>query len=221
MAPFWLGKYEVTQKQWAAVMGDNPYFKTESCGNRGSDSPYGNGDCPVDRVSYENVLEYIAKLNTKTGRHYRLPTEAEWEYACRAGDYLQKYCGSDILDRVAWYKKGWAFPVGQKHPNAFGLYDMSGNVAEWTCSAYQRYGYDGSENKCAANDNPSRVFRGGSFISYPNYPEQLRSLARQWQGDLPTELELESAHHTSSRRLTSEWRFQGFEGLGFRLAEDR
>jgi len=116
---FKLGQYEVSQAQWRAVMGDNPsYFS--NCG----------GDCPVENVSYEQVTRFISTLNRLTKQYFRLPTEAEWEYACRAGG-AQRYCGSDEHDMVAWHEGNShkkTHPVGQKQKNAFGLYDMSGNV---------------------------------------------------------------------------------------------
>jgi hypothetical protein len=138
LADFYIGKYEVTQAQYEAIMGHNP---SHSIGpNR-----------PVNMVSWNEVQEFIIKLNTRTGRNYRLPTEAEWVYAAREGknnsEYL--YSGSDDVDAVAWYS-GWATmrPVGQKLPNALGIYDMSGNVAEW-CQDW----YDKSYKK--------RALRGG------------------------------------------------------------
>ena len=108
-------------------MGSNP-SQFEGCG----------GDCPVENVSFNDAQAYIAKLNQQTGLHYRLPSEAEWEYACRGGKQ-QTYCGSDEVDAVAWYtgnSGNQTHPVGKKQPNGFGLFDMSGNVWEWTCSAY-------------------------------------------------------------------------------------
>jgi len=163
---FKLGKTEVTQGQWQAVMGSNPsWFK--QCGD----------DCPVEQVSFAEVQTFIKKLNTITGKTYRLPTEAEWEYACRAGGDF-KYCGENTLGAVAWYgdNSGSAtHPVGQKQANAWGLHDMSGNVWEWTCSAYtDRYG-DGSESTCATGGG--RVIRGGSW---GGRPDTLRSSARNW-----------------------------------------
>ncbi|MCX7108632.1 MAG: formylglycine-generating enzyme family protein [Proteobacteria bacterium] len=154
VAAFAIGRYEVTQGQWKAVMGSNPSdFK--DCGD----------DCPVDQVSYNDLQDYIARLNRLTGGRYRLPTEAEWEYACRAGG-SHKYCGSDNADAVAWYKSNSGertHPVGGKQANGFKLYDMSGNVDEWTCSAYTNNGYDGSEKLCS--NAVRRVLRGGSWYS--------------------------------------------------------
>jgi len=140
---FWMGKYEVTQEQWKAIMGkgNNP-----SC--------YKGDNLPVERVSWNDVQDFIQKLNAKTGKHFRLPTEAEWEYACRAGT-TTAYCFGDSagqLPQYAWYDENsgqQAHPVGQKKPNAWGLYDMYGNVLEW---CQDRYG------NC-------RVYRGGSCFN--------------------------------------------------------
>jgi formylglycine-generating enzyme required for sulfatase activity len=161
---FKISKTEITQGQWKAVKGSNPsYFK--DCGD----------DCPVEQVSFDEAQAFIEKLNTLTGKSYRLPKEAEWEYACRAGGDF-KYCGGNNLDAVAWHGENSGsktHPVGGKQPNAFGLYDMSGNVWEWTCSAYKdRYG-DGSESTCATAGR--RVIRGGSWYNVPGY---LRSAYR-------------------------------------------
>ncbi len=119
---FELGKYEITQGHWKAVMGDNPsYFS--NCGET----------CPVENLRWKDIQTFIQKINAKTGKTYRLPSEAEWEYACRAGGD-DEYCGGNNLDVLAWYDGNSGdktHPVGQKQPNGFGLYDMSGNVLEW------------------------------------------------------------------------------------------
>ena len=156
--PFAIGKTEVTQAQWRAVMGNNPsYF--EACGD----------DCPVEQVSWDDVQDFIKALNAKTGKQYRLPSEAECEYACRAGDQ-QDYCGSDNADKVAWnsYNSGSIFfrtphPVATKLPNAFGLYDMSGNVWEWVEDNYHA-NYNGAPADGSAWMNGAmHVLRGGSW----------------------------------------------------------
>ncbi|MBI4808633.1 MAG: formylglycine-generating enzyme family protein [Nitrosomonadales bacterium] len=142
---FAVGKTEVTQGQWKVIMGNNP-----------SGFPKCGDDCPVERVSWNDAKEFIQKLNAKTGKQYRLPTEVEWEYACRAGSSYE-YCGSVTADSVAWYNSnsgGTTHPVGRKQPNAFGLYDMSGNVWEWVEDCY--------DSACA-----NRVHRGGSWLNDP------------------------------------------------------
>ena len=156
--PFAIGKTEVTQAQWQALMGDNPsYFST--CGD----------DCPVEQVSWNDVQDFIKKLNAKTGKQYRLPSEAEWEYACRAGSQ-QEYCGSDIADNVSWngYNSGSFFfnkphPVATKQANAFGLYDMSGNVWEWVEDTYHENYIGAPEDGSAWMNGSMRVLRGGSW----------------------------------------------------------
>ena len=164
---FEIGKYEVTQGQWKAVMGSNP-SRFSACGD----------NCPVEQVTWNEVQEFIKKLNAKGQGKYRLPTEAEWEYACRSGGKPEKYCGGDNLDQVAWYKgnaTSTTHPVGQKTPNGLGIYDMSGNVWEWTCSEYGQYGQGKDHTQCS-KDGPHWVFRGGSWN---HYEEENRSTLRQ------------------------------------------
>ena len=156
--PFYLGKYEVIQSQWEAVMGDNPSrFK-------------GNPKQPVENVSWEDVQEFIRKLNREGGEQYRLPTEAEWEYACRTGS-TGAYCfgnNSDQLAQYAWYEAnsgGQTQPVGQLKPNAWGLHDMHGNVYEWVQDWYGKYQEAVIDPQGPARPTlaPDRVNRGGSW----------------------------------------------------------
>jgi formylglycine-generating enzyme required for sulfatase activity len=161
VSAFALGKTEVTQRQWKAVMGSNP-SEFKPCGD----------DCPVERVSWNDAQAFIAKLNEQTQHRYgfRLPSEAEWEYACRAGQ-KSLYCGGDDLDALAWYDNNsgnTTHPVGRKRANAWGLNDMSGNVHEWTCSAYADHYGSGQETDCPAAAQ-YRVLRGGSWIGFGRF----------------------------------------------------
>ncbi len=156
LSDFYIGKYEVTQKQWQAVMGSNPsYFK--DCDN-----------CPVEQVSWNDVQNFIKELNQKTGKNYRLPTEAEWEYAARGGVSTSSttYSGSNNIDEVAWYTSNSGsktHPVGQKKSNELGIYDMSGNVWEWCKDWYGYYSSGSQANPQGASSGSYRVFRGGSW----------------------------------------------------------
>ncbi|MGH9845227.1 MAG: formylglycine-generating enzyme family protein [Blastocatellia bacterium] len=153
LSPFAIGKYEVTQRQWKAVMGDNP-------------SNFKGDDLPVERVSWEMVQTFLQRLN---GR-YRLPTEAEWEYAARAGSQGRYSFGDDEneLRNYAWFSdnsNSQTHPVGKLKPNGFGLFDMHGNVREW-CSDL----YDANYYKQSAGTDPQgpstgtdRVYRGGGW----------------------------------------------------------
>lgn len=164
----YIGKYEVTQAEWQKVMGNNPsVFK--GCDN-----------CPVEKVSWNDAQEYINKLNQKlapagtkqeTGKEYRLPTEAEWEYAARSGGKNEKYAGSNDFDSVAWLSNNSGrktHPVGQKLPNGLGLYDMSGNVWEWVQDWYDESYYKNSpkNNPNGPESGQLRMLRGGSWDSY-------------------------------------------------------
>jgi len=157
VSDFYIGKYEVTQKQWRAIMGNNPsYFKGDNL--------------PVENVSWDDVQEFLKKLNTKTGKHYRLPTEAEWEYAARGGVKSRgyEYAGSNNIDEVAWYdgnSGNKTHPVGTKKPNELSIYDMSGNVWEWCHDWYATNYYRNSPhyNPQGPSNGDSRVLRGGSW----------------------------------------------------------
>jgi len=165
LSDFYIGKYEVTQKQWVAIMGSNPSrFK-------------GCDDCPVESVSWNDIQEFIRILNQKTGKQYRLPTEAEWEYAARGGAELVEapqtnYAGSNNIDKVAWYNGnsgGKTHPVGGKKPNELGLYDMSGNVWEWCSDWYGSYSRGHHFNPNGPLSSTYRIVRGGSWGSRSNY----------------------------------------------------
>ena len=170
--PFYLGKYEVTQEQWQQIMDSNP-------------SEFKGAKKPVEWVSWDGCHDFTTKLKEKVpGQLFRLPTEAEWEYACRAGS-TGDYChgdGDDNLREYAWYynnANGTTHPVGEKKPNAWGLYDMHGNVWEWCEDAYHQT-YEGAPSDGSAwikNNEPNRVLRGGSCLV--NAPI-LRSANRLW-----------------------------------------
>jgi formylglycine-generating enzyme required for sulfatase activity len=157
--PFYLGKYEVTQAQWEAVMGNNPsQFK-------------GNANHPVENVSWDDVQEFIRRLNAKEGgARYRLPTEAEWEYVARAGTTTHWSFGDSEsqLGRYTWYDgnaKRQTHPVGQLQPNPWGLYDMHGNVYEWVQDWYGKYASDTAVDPAGPSSGSVRVDRGGSWGS--------------------------------------------------------
>ncbi len=150
VSEFYLGKYQVTQAQWQAVMGNNPsYFNGENL--------------PVERVSWEDAQKFCQKLSQQTSKTYRLPTEAEWEYACRAGTTA---ANAGNLDDIAWYDKNSerkTHPVGQKKPNSFGIYDMHGNVWEWCQDWYDNYSSTSQTNPTGPQKGEDRVLRGGSW----------------------------------------------------------
>jgi formylglycine-generating enzyme required for sulfatase activity len=160
---FYLGKFAVTQAQWEAVMGNNP-------------SSFKEVARPVEQISWEDCQEYIKVLNTAGKGSFRLPTEAEWEYACRAGS-SETFCfGEDKnqLEDYAWYNAnshGETHPVGQKKPNKMGLYDMHGNVWEWCQDWYDDYSADSTTDPQGPtfSSMPVRVFRGGCWRGGPDF----------------------------------------------------
>ena len=170
---FYIGEAEVTQGEWKVFMAENPSV------NKWGDN------YPVDSVDWEDVKEFIKKMNVKTGKSYRLPTEAEWEYAARSGGRKDKFAGTNdesVLEEYAWYYKNSdneTHPVKQKKPNALGLYDMSGNVWEWASDLY-----DGSYYEISPKDNPKgpdngmyHMLRGGSWYSEA---KNVRTTDRYW-----------------------------------------
>jgi formylglycine-generating enzyme required for sulfatase activity len=159
---FQMGKYEVTQAQWRVVMGNNP------------SSFSGCDDCPVENVSWNDAQAYIAKLNQQTGKKYRLPTEAEWEFAARGGNKSKgsKYAGGTDIGSVAWYSSNSSsktHAVGEKQANELGIYDMSGNVWEWCEDWYGDYSSSPQTNPKGPQNGSYRVLRGGSLYYDAKY----------------------------------------------------
>jgi formylglycine-generating enzyme required for sulfatase activity len=165
---FWMGKTEVTQGQWKQVMGENPSeFK------KGDNYPVENAIC----VEIDKFIKKLSSLN-KSAYKFRLPTEAEWEYACRSGGKQEKYAGGSDLDQVAWCKENSnrsTHAVATKAPNGLGLFDMNGNVHEWVADVYKAWAY-----RKHKRNNPlfevkeaeimiTKVYRGGSWNSKPKY----------------------------------------------------
>lgn len=168
---FWIGKYPVTQGQWEEEMGSNPSsFKTSG------------PDAPVEKVSWDDAQEFCRALSQRDGREYRLPTEAEWEYACRAGSTSPWCFGDDEkkLGDYAWYKENSdrrTHPVGQKKPNAWGIHDMHGNVWEWCQDWYGDCPADSTTDPLGPKGGSIRVRRGGGW----SYDAGLcRSAYRNW-----------------------------------------
>jgi formylglycine-generating enzyme required for sulfatase activity len=185
---FYLGKYEVTQREWVEVMKTNP-SNHKLC-----------DDCPVEQVSWLDIRKFITKLKEKTGKKYRLPTEAEWEYAARSGGKKEIWSGTSDeveLEDYAWYKDNsleGTHPVGQKEPNGLGIYDMSGNVWEWVWDRYDEEYYESSpkDNPKGSLSGNNRIVRGGSW-----YWDAL-SLRTTYRYDIESS--------------------DSFKGLGFRIA---
>ena len=152
---YYMGKYEVTQALWQAVMGSNP-------------SNFKGDNLPVEEVSWNDCQEFISKLNSLTGRKFRLPTEAEWEYAARGGKKSRsyQYSGSSNISDVAWYdgnSVNKTHPVGTKQANELGIYDMTGNVWEWCSDWYGFYSSSSQTNPTGADSGSGRVCRGGGW----------------------------------------------------------
>jgi formylglycine-generating enzyme required for sulfatase activity len=168
---FWIGKYPVTQGQWLRVMGSNP-SEFRSVGS----------DAPVENVSWDDAQIFCSLVSRANGIQCRLPTEAEWEYACRAGSTGRPYCfdspyQGDLVD-YAWYSKNsgeTTHPVGQKKPNAWGLHDMHGNVWEWCADWYDKYTKGPATDPKGPRSGSYRVYRGGGWF---NVAEICRSAYR-------------------------------------------
>ena len=158
---YYMGKYEVTQALWQAVMGSNP-------------SNFKGDNLPVETVSWNDCLGFISKLNSMTGRKFRLPTEAEWEYAARGGKKSRgyQYSGSSNISDVAWYNENSGsktHPVGTKQANELGIYDMSGNVWEWCSDWDGSYSSSSQTNPTGADSGLFRVRRGGGWSYFARY----------------------------------------------------
>ena len=155
LSDYYIGKCEVTQELWEAVMGSNP-------------SHFKGAQNPVERVSWNDCQEFVSRLNSLTGRTFRLPTDAEWEYAARGGNQSShyKYSGSGNIGNVAWYDDNSGsstHAVGTKSPNELGIYDMSGNVWEWCSDWYGGYSAGAQTNPQGPSSGSGRVLRGGSW----------------------------------------------------------
>lgn len=157
LSDFYIGKYEVTQYQWVAVMGSNP-------------SKFRGDNLPMECVSWSDVQDFITKLNAQTGKNFRLPTEAEWEYAARGGNKSKdyKYSGNNTIGSFAWYydnSSNSTHAVGSKRANELGIYDMSGNVWEWCNDWYGSYRNISQTNPTGPDIGSRRVLRGGSWYN--------------------------------------------------------
>ncbi len=163
LPPFKMGRFEVTQKQWLSVMGTNPSYFGDC------------DDCPVDNVSWDDAQRFIDKLNQLTRRQFRLPSEAEWEYACLAGGD-DSYCGGSDETRIAWFSEnsqGRSQSVGQLESNAYGLHDMSGNAYEWVADCWHDgYGEAPVDGRAwESGDCQRRVLRGGAWYYASGYAQ--------------------------------------------------
>ena len=159
LSPFFICRYEVTQEVWEAVMGN-------------SFSPVKGAKLPVNNICWDECQEFVVKLIFMTGINFRLPTEAEWEFAARGGNKSlhTKYSGSNTIDDVAWYQYNSGnrlHPVGKKSPNELGLYDMTGNVSEWCYDYYGRYDSSAQTNPKGVSNSAENVVRGGSIAQIP------------------------------------------------------
>ncbi len=158
---YYIGKTQVTQALWQAVMGNNP-------------SSFKGDNLPVESVSWDDCQKFISKLNSLTGQNFRLPTEAEWEFAARGGNNSKhyQYSGSNNLDDVAWCHDNsgnQTHPVATKKPNELGIYDMSGNVWEWCSDWYDNYNSSSQTNPTGPNSGSCRVIRGGSWLNLARF----------------------------------------------------
>ncbi len=199
---FFIGKTEVTQALWKAVMGSNPsHFK-------------GDGK-PVEQVSWDDCQKFILKLNAATGRDFRLPTEAEWEFAARGGNQSThcQYSGSNSWEDVIWCNVNsgkTTHDVATLQPNELGLYDMSGNVSEWCSDWYEGYSGSSLQNPTGALTGTERVYRGGSWETFPaggrsSWRQSLNPEKGFWALGLRLVLSGSSSTETANNAATSNW----------------
>jgi formylglycine-generating enzyme required for sulfatase activity len=161
LSSYKIAKYPVTQQQWEVVMGNNP-------------SNFKGSNLPIEMVSWYDIQVFITELNTLTGKNYRLPTEAEWEYAARGGNKSKgyKYSGSNDINAVAWYNsnsENTTHPVGTKAPNELEIYDMSGNLMEWCSDWFGVYTETAQTNPTGPATGYDRIVRGGDFYQSAYY----------------------------------------------------
>jgi len=167
---FWLGRYEVTQKQYQQIMGENQ-------------SLFQGSSNPVDRVNWNDAIDFANKMGSRTGTKVRLPSEAEWEYACRAGGMHEQYCGNGAPDNLGWFSDNSGMithPVGQLAANNWGLYDMSGNMWEWTQDCYNKHNYKGAPADGSAWESSECVMRVSRGGAWNNTPDVLRAAHRKF-----------------------------------------
>ena len=179
--PFYIGVYEVTRADWIAVMGGMDADAAHEKHDVYADAPAAKSKSPrhpIDNVSWLEAKEFCQRLSEKEGKTYRLPTEAEWEYACRAGSTTDFYWGDTFNLRYAWAdenSESHSHPVGQKLPNAWGLYDMAGNQMEW-CENIYKYKRAGTAQKNIRGEDEFKLIKGGGWTFLGKYCRSARRL---------------------------------------------
>ena len=176
---FWMGRVEITNAQFRRFRPRHPRWFVDDRvdGDRARGDEY-----PVVQVSWHDAKRFADWLSSRTDERMRLPTEAEWEFACRAGGRSTVHCGEGIPSELAWWRGNAGqeiHPVGAKRPNGLGLFDMSGNVWEWTCSAYDKDYEGGLERRCTESADVIRSYRGGA---YNGSQSEIRAAKRNWAG---------------------------------------